>query len=429
MSNKTTHVVIIGGGFAGLSCAKKLAKQPNIHVTLIDKNDYHQFQPLLYQLATSAISASDIASPLRLPFEGLESVDIKMAEVISIDPNSRTVKTKEGETYQGDYLVLAAGSQANFFDTPGAKENSFPLYSLNDAERLRSRILVSFEDADRNPELVKEGALNFVIVGAGPTGTEMAGAIADMINEALPKEFLDMTVKSARIYLVDYGHAVLAAFSEKAQKYAADKLQERGVQLRLGLKVQSVAPDHVKLSDGTTIPTYTVIWAGGLKAAPFSGACGLPQGHGGRIEVQADLAIKGYPRIYALGDFANIPNPNNRSFPQLASVAQQSGYWAADNILADITGQSRQPFHYHDKGIMAMIGRNAAVAEIGESRHELDGAIAFAAWLGVHAALLPTFRQRVEAFIEWGWDYFGKTREIQISDRDDAKHLSITGKK
>ena len=229
---KKTHVVIVGGGFAGLGCARKLAAHDHVHVTLIDKNDYHQFQPLLYQLATSALSPSDIASPLRKFFEGMANVDVKMAEIVSIDPHTRTVKSREGETYQGDYVVLAAGSQANFFGTAGADQYAFPLYTLIDGERLRSRILAVLEDADRNPKLIEKGALNFVIVGAGPTGTETAGAIADMINEALPKEFPDLNTKAARIYLVDYGHVVLGPFSEKAQKYAAKTLQERGVQLK-----------------------------------------------------------------------------------------------------------------------------------------------------------------------------------------------------
>lgn len=417
------HVIIVGAGFAGLGCARKLAKEANVHVTLIDKNNFHQFQPLLYQVATSELGAIDVAYSLRIFFESNPNIDIKMAEVVSIDPNLHSVSTATGETYKGDFLVLAAGSEANFFGTEGAKENSFPLYSLDDADRLRSRILAVFEDADRNPKLIERGALNFVIVGAGPTGTEMAGALADMINEALPKEYLDLMVKEAKVYLVDHNKAVLSAFSEKARQYAAKQLEDRGVQLHLGLLVKEVAPGYVLLSDGSKILTHTAIWAGGLKAAPLASHSNLPQGHGGRINVLQDLTVEGFQGIYALGDFANIPSPDGKAFPQLGSVALQCGHWAAKNILADIAGNQREPFDYHDKGIMAMIGRNAAVAEIGKKRHELEGFIAFAAWLGVHAALLSGVRQRIEAFVEWAWDYFGRTRSIQVLDRTDAAHI------
>src|SRR5262245_10113293 len=224
------HVVIVGGGFAGLSCARKLAKSNNVRVTLIDKNNYHQFLPLLYQLATAELSTPDVATSLRYSLRGHVDVDVKMLEVTAVNPSTRTVTTREGESYRGDFLVLAAGSQANFFGTPGAKENAFPLYSVEEAQRLRSRILAVFEDADRNPQRVELGALNFVIVGGGPTGTEIAGGLADMINLTMPTEYGDLAVKHARIYLVDHGKALLGAFPVDAHAYAAQALQQKGVQ-------------------------------------------------------------------------------------------------------------------------------------------------------------------------------------------------------
>lgn len=417
------HIVIVGGGFAGMGCARKLAEHPDVHITLIDKNNYNQFKPLLYQVATSALSSEDVASTFRQYFEKKSNVDIKMAEVISVDPNTNTVTTQEGETYQGDYLVLAAGSVVNFFNTQGAEQNAFPLYTLDDAERLRSRILAVFEDADRNPKLIDQGALNFVIVGAGPTGVEVAGALADMFHQCLPDEFSDLAVKKASIYVVDYNHAVLGAFSKNSQEYAAKILQKRGVQLNLGLLVKEVAQDHAVLSNGNKILTRTIVWAGGLKASPLAQSCGLTQGHGGRLNVKPDLTTEGFSKVYILGDFANMPGPNGKPLPQLASVAQQSGYWAAQNILDDLEGNPRKPFQYKDKGIMAMIGKDAAVVEIGEKRHQLEGTLAFATWLGVHAALLYTFHQRVIAFIEWAWDYFGNTRSLQVLDRKNAARI------
>jgi NADH:ubiquinone reductase (H+-translocating) len=417
------HVVIVGGGFAGMSCARKLVDHQDVRVTLIDKNNYSEFKPLLYQVATSALATEDIATTFRQFFKGKRNLDIKMAEAIAIDPHTRTVQTKEGESYQGDILVLAAGSVVNFFNTANAVQYTFPLYTLPDAEKLRSRIIAVFEDADRNPNLIDQGALNFVIVGAGATGTEVAGALADMFKQALPDEFLDLAVKKATIYLVDGGHAVLGAFSEESQRYAANILQKRGVQLVLGRLVKEVAPDHVILSDGSRILTRTIIWAGGLKAASLAQQCGLPTGHGGRIDVQPDLTVAGFSSIYALGDFANIKGPDGKFFPQLASVAQQCGYWTAKNILAEIEGKAREPFQYNDKGIMAMIGRNAAIAEIGEKRRQFQGIPAFFTWLLVHAVFLPSMRQRMISLFSWSWNYFGKTNALQVLDNADAANI------
>jgi NADH dehydrogenase len=419
-----THVVIVGGGFAGLGCARGLAGEDSVHVTLIDQHNYHQFQPLLYQVATAQLSATDIASSLRKAFHGDHNVDVKLAEVTEVDPSNRSVRTAEGDTYTGDILVLASGAQANFFDTPGAAEHTFPLYSVADAERLRTRILKVFEDADRDPALIDQGALNFVIVGAGATGTELAGAMADMINETMPVEYHDLAVQKATICVVDLGHVVLNGFSDRAHEYASKALRERGVELKLGTGVKEVAADHVLLSDGTRINTHCVAWAGGLMASAPAVASGLPQGRGGRIDVGPELTVEGVSGVYVVGDIANIQGPDGKAFPQLGSVALQGGRCVAESILAEIAGEPRKPFHYKDKGIMAMIGRGAAVAEVGKHRHELHGAIAFAAWLGVHAALMSGVRNRVEAFIDWGWDYFSKTRGPQVLDqRSTAAHI------
>ena len=411
-----THVVIVGGGFAGLGCARALAGEDSVRVTLLDQHNYHQFQPLLYQVATAQLSATDIASSLRKTFHSDDNVDVKLAEVTEVDTANRSVRTADGETYAGDILVLASGAQANFFNTPGAAEHTFPLYSVADAERLRTRILAIFEDADRDPSLIDQGALNFVIVGAGATGTELAGSMADMINETMPVEYHDLAVQKASVCVVDLGDVVLNGFSDRAHEYASKALRERGVELRLGTGVKEVQADHVLLSDGTRINTHCVAWAGGLMASAPAAASGLPRGRGGRIDVGPDFTVEGVDGVYVVGDMANIAGPDGQAFPQLGSVAQQGGRCVAQNILAQCAGEPMQPFEYKDKGIMAMIGRGAAVAEVGKHRHELHGSIAFAAWLGVHAALMSGVRNRVEAFIDWGWDYFGKTRGPQVLD-------------
>lgn len=414
-----THVVIVGGGFAGFACAKKLIHNDSIHVTLIDKHNYHQFTPLLYQVATGEISSVDVATSFRNSFDGKANIDIKLEEVCGVDLVQKSVQTKRGQTYSGDIIVLAVGSRVNFFDTKGALTFSYPLYSLSDAEKLRSKILAAFEDADRNPSLIDDGALNFVIVGAGPTGTELAGALADMIERVLPTMYSDMAVKRACIYLIDHGQAPLGHFSKKSQAYATSVLQKRGVILKLGYKVLEVTDSSVILSDNSTISTRCVVWAGGIKAVELTT---LASGPSGRIAVLPDLTVAKYPGIYAIGDIANISD-----LPQLASVAQQSGQHAALNILSELAGKPKLAFEYNDKGIMAMIGRNAAVAEVGKKHHELEGVIAFAAWLGVHASLLSTMRQRINAFIEWGWNYFGNKMSASILDCEDTTHIDWKG--
>ena len=257
------------------------------------------------------------------------------------------------------------GTEPNFFGTPGADTHAFPLYSVDDADRLRSRLLTVLEDVQRNPRLIDQGALNFVIVGAGATGVETAGALADAIDRFVPARFGDENISHARVFVVDPAPVVLAPFSEHAHAYAQRVLEQRGVQLELGTKVTEVRPDRVRLSDGREILTRTVVWAGGIKVGDLAAHGNLPRAASGRLEVGPDLTVAGYPEVYALGDAANTLGPDGRPFPQLGSVALQAGRCAADNILADIEGKERQPFRYRDKGIMAMIGRNAAVAEIG----------------------------------------------------------------
>jgi len=412
------NVLIVGGGFAGVACAQQLAKR-DVDVVLIDQNNYHQFQPLLYQVATAQMAAYDIARPLRGIFHRDKTVDVRRTVAVSIDPEARSVTTAGGATISADYLVIAAGAQANFFGTPGAAEHAFPLYSVNDAERLRSHAVTLLEASSQNPALVDRGAMTYVVVGGGATGVESAGAIAEALRDVVPDRYSTLS-DAAKVHIVDLGDALLAPFSERAHKYAAKRLAQDGVEIHLGVGVKEVRADRVVLSDGSEIVTRTAVWGGGEKAADVVGNAGISRGRGGRIDVQRDLTVDGYPRVYVLGDAANIADEHGEILPQLGSVAQQSGTWAGHNILSDIAGKDRKPFHYKDKGIMAMIGRNAAVAEMGKHRHEVEGPVAFAAWLGVHAMLLSGVRNRVDAFMAWGWDYFSKNRATALIDRPDA---------
>jgi NADH dehydrogenase len=375
-------------------------------------------------VATALLAPGNAAFSLRSILRGHANVDVKMAEVVSADLKTRTVETADGKTYQGDFLILAAGAQVNFFGTPGADKHAYPLYSLHDAELLRSRILMLFESVDRDPSLIDQGALNFVVVGAGPTGAETAGALGHLTQPVLRDLYNNLDWTKAQVFLVDIGQTVLKGFSEKSQEYAARKLHQHGVQILLGVSVKEVHSGHVLLSDGKKILTHTTIWAGGLKASSLSDALGIHTGRGGRIDVEPDFSVKGFPGVYALGDFVNISGADGKPLPQLASVAQQAGKHCADNIAAAIAGDPVEPFHYFDKGIMAMIGRNAAVAEVGRHRHGLTGPIAFAAWLGVHALLLVPTRAKIEAFIEWASDYFGGSNVDPVLDRPEQVAIS-----
>jgi len=414
--------VVVGGGIAGVACAKRLA-EADVTVTLVDKRNYQQFQPLLYQVASGMLGAADVARPLRGLFRKQQTVFVKEAEVAKVDPTAKTVTTVDGSTFSGDYLVLAMGAQPNFFDTPGAREHTFPLYSLEDAERLRSRIFQVLEDADLYPDLVERGALNFVVIGGGATGVETAGALSDLVNEVLPDRFHDLAIDRARIFVVDLGDALLNGFSDKARAYASTALHERGVQVMLGCSAKEITPDRVVLNDGTHILTRTVVWAGGLKAAELAANSGIVTSRGGRIDVESDLSVAGLPGVYAVGDVANFRGNDGKALPQLGSVALQAGAAAARSILADLDGTPTPAFEYRDKGIMAMIGRRAAIAELGKRHREVHGRLAFLSWLAVHAWLLDGVQERIDALFAWGWDYLSKNRATSVIDRPNAARI------
>jgi NADH:ubiquinone reductase (H+-translocating) len=403
----TTEVLILGGGLAGVACARALGHD-GVAVTLVDRNDYNQFQPLLYQVASSQLPAEDIARPLRAIFADLPTVDVVVADVESARLSDRTLTLRDGRTLSGDQLVIAAGARPNFFGIPGAGEQSFPLYSVADGERLRLRLKDLFE----NPN--EEGALDIVLVGAGPTGVETAGALAELRHALRATGHLP---DKGSIHIVDRGPNLLAPFSRKAREYARKHLTEHNVVLHLRKGVTAVHENGVDLDDGTFIRARTVIWAGGESAASIANDAGSAVGRGGRIDVRPDLTVEGYPGVYAVGDVANVPagaGATAAALPQLGSVAQQSGTWAARNIVLERRERPRKPFQYRDKGIMAMIGRNAAIAEVGKHRHQVEGPAAFAAWLGVHAMLLSGVHCKIDAFLTWAWDYFDRNHAAML---------------
>ena len=416
-SGVAAQIVIVGAGFAGLKCAMELAAHSGLRITLIDKNSYQQFHPLLYQVAAGLLSPENAAFALRDVFRGNNNVDVQMSEVVAVDLAGRTATTRDGQTFTGDYLVLATGSQVNFYGIAGAQEYSIPLYSLTDAERLRSIILRALEAADRDSQKTNSAVLNFVVVGGGPTGVEMAGTLADMVKRTVPNEYRHVPYKNAHVFLIEVSPSVLGAFSRDSQRYAASALTEHGVQLRLETKVQEVQADGVLLSDGSRISTKAVVWAAGVKPVSYEVSPRLPVSRTDRIEVQPDLTLAGFEKVYAAGDLANAKDDDGKPLPQLAAVAQQAGKCCAENIIASLHGKPAQTFIYRDRGILAMIGRNAAIAELGATHHEIVGPVAFVTWLGIHVALLTTARAKLETVVEWAWDYFGAQHAGQLIDR------------
>jgi len=423
MPQQRPHVVIVGAGFGGLEAAKTLGRAP-VAITLLDRQNYHCFQPLLYQVATAALSPAEVAWPIRHILRRQQNATVLMAEVNGIDATARLVKTAAGD-FPFDFLVVATGARESYFGhdewiafAPGLKR-------IEDATRIRRSLLSAFEQAElARDEAQRRRFLTFVVVGGGPTGVEVAGALADMIELTVPAEYRNFDAGAARIHLLDYGDTLLRAFSDDAHGYVAKVLQERKVELNLGTGVKEVGPGHALLSDGTVIPTRCVVWGGGITGASVAADGGLTVGRGGRVDVQADLTLSGSPGVYVVGDVANIPGPGDDALPQLGSVAAQSGKWAAENILADFDGKERRDFAYKDKGIMAMIGRGAAIAEVGKHHHEVHGQLAHMAWLGVHASLMTGTRDKVEAIIDWSWDRFSKTGGPHVLDRGDAAEIN-----
>jgi NADH:ubiquinone reductase (H+-translocating) len=398
------HVVIIGAGFGGLNAAKELEKAA-VDVTVIDRHNYHQFQPLLYQVATAGLNATDVGYAVRGLFRRQQRVFFRKGEVTGVDWDGQRVILRDEAPIPFDYLIVAAGSITNYFGIEGAHDYALPLYTLEDAVRLRNHILSLYEAADAVPELVDDGVLNFVIVGGGPTGVEVAGAMAELVDKVLVQDFHDLDVHRTRVILVEMAPVLLGAFSEHSQKYARKTLEARGVEVRTDVAVETITPEEVTLADGEVIRTRCLVWAAGIRAGGLADVIGVAQGKGGRIEVDADLSLPDHPNAFAVGDIADLDDGQGGRLPQLAQVAIQGGKHAAQQVLCTIERRPRTPFRYVDRGTMATIGRRAAVAELPGGA-KLTGPIAWMAWLALHLVYLLGVRNRVSVFVNWAWNYF-----------------------
>jgi NADH:ubiquinone reductase (H+-translocating) len=413
------RVVIIGAGFGGLNTARALAGAP-VDVTIIDRDNYHGFWPLLYQVATAGLGPDDIAHPIRGLFGNARNINVRLGTVSGVDVERRMVTIDGDGSLAYDYLVLAAGSSTSDFGIPGVDEHAFPLKTLPDAVRLRNHILATFERADADPDLVETGFLTIVLAGGGPTGVEMAGSLSELIGINLAKDFPRLDVTRARVVIVEAVDHLLPGFSPSSQRHALETLQGKGVEVMLGSPIAGVAADGITLQDGSKIPTQTVVWTAGIRANPLADHLQLIQGKGGAVKVGRDLSVPGRPEVFVIGDLAAATDKKGDPYPQLAQVAIQGGRLVAGNILRRLHGKSPRPFHYVNKGIMATIGRRDAVAELPLGI-KLRGALGWFSWLGVHVVFLIGFRNRVVVLVNWAWNYLSWDRASRVILDDGSR--------
>ena len=415
------HVLVIGAGFGGIAVARGLDGAP-VRVTVVDANNFHTFQPLLYQAATAGLDVADVAHPIRSIFAGRRRrhVDVVVGEVATIDPAAKTIGLLDGRRIGYDTLVVAAGAVTADFGVPGVAEHSFPLKSTDDAVALRLHLLRQFERADATGGPIRLGALDVVISGGGPTGVEMAGGIAELYSMVLRGDFPELPVADARIVLVEPQERVLAPFHPDSSEHAAEQLRKMGVDVRTGVGIASVDPDGVRLSDGERIDANTVVWAAGVRAHPLASHLGVELARGGRVPVEPDLSVTGLPDVFAIGDIAAATDASGAPLPQVAQPAIQGGAHVARQIRRRLTGEPTEPFRYVDKGSMATIGRHSAVTELANGRR-FDGFVGWLAWLGLHLVYLMGFRNRISVFVNWCWNYLTYDRANRLLSRRDLE--------
>ena len=413
------RVVVVGAGFGGIALAKELAGSP-VEVTLVDRNNFTTFQPLLYQVATSGLNAADVAYAVRGLLRRQPNVRFRQGEVTGVDWETRALLLDDHDPLPFDQLVIAAGATVNWFGVPGADEHGYPLYTLADAIQLRNHVLDRFEASYTHPELVDEGALTVVVVGGGPTGVETAGALAELFAMVFAKDYPGLPISRARIVLVELLPHLLPPFHPSSRRHALESLAERNVEVRLGDQVKSVDASSVTLASGEVIPAQTLVWAAGVRANPLADVLGLAQEQGGRIKVDSALRVPGHPGVWAIGDIAAAPDGRGGLLPQLAPVAMQSGRHVARLLRRAQPAGAPEPFRYRDKGTMATIGRRAAVAELPIGLR-LRGGLAWLAWLGLHLLYLSGIRNRVSVLLNWAWSYLTWDRgpRLLIRTRDE----------
>ncbi len=406
------RLVIIGGGFGGIQLAKKLKNKP-IQVVIIDKNNYHTFQPLMYQVATSVLEAESIAYPIRKIFSRSKNIFFRLGEVDQVDhENNRIILGNDEMQY--DYLAIATGAKTNFLNNEGLTISSMPMKSVLEALDLRSMILQNFEKTLRNSnERKRQGMMNIVIAGAGPTGVELAGALGELKQKVFPKDYPELDLSQMNVYIVQSGDRVLPMLSEKSSLKAKKYLEQLGVTVVLNTRVLDFFGDYVQTNTGQDLIARTLIWTAGVIGNPVQGLGAEAVNKGGRIEVDAFNRVKGYENIFAVGDVACMVSEDfPRGHPMVAPAAMQQGEQLAKNILNEMSGQPMKPFVYKDKGAMATVGKNKAVVELGKMK--FGGSPAWFVWMAVHLMSLVGFRNKLVTFFNWTKNYFSSDRGIRL---------------
>ena len=409
------QVVIIGGGFAGLAAARRLARAP-CDVTIVDRHNHHVFQPLLYQVATAGLSPGDIASPIRWILRKQPRLRVLLANVEAIDTTAKQLTLDGGERLSYDYLIVAAGANHSYFGHDEWSTAAPGLKTLDDALQIRRRLLLAFEEAERETNPVyQRRLLQFVIIGGGPTGVEMAGALGEIARQVLRTEFDNVDPAIARIILIEAGPSLLPSFPESLRESARVALLRLGITVRLGQAVTKVEPDGVWIGD-ERIAAHTILWAAGVAAAPLSRHLGPNLDRAGRVIVEPDLSVAGHAGVFVAGDLASFSHQTGKPLPGVAQVAKQQGSRAAANVARLLTGRPTAPFHYYDPGNMATIGRNAAIADFGFLR--VSGYPGWLLWLFVHILFLIGFRNRLSVMLQWSVSYFTYQRSVRLITRD-----------
>jgi NADH:ubiquinone reductase (H+-translocating) len=418
MAAARPRVLILGGGFAGVGAAQKL-KDAEAEVVLVDRHNYHTFQPLLYQLASGLLETTAVGHSLRDLVGRQDNTSVHQATVTGVDLGAQEVRLDGLAPLTYDYLVFGLGAEVNFFGTEGADEHAFPMYTLPHAVRLKDHLLERWESADRDPSLIDDGALNIVVVGGGPTGVETAGAVAELYRGVFAGDYPEVPQDRARVILVEAGPELFGMFKPKLREYATKALTDRTVEVMTGALVASVSPTRVTLKSGDELKAHTLVWGAGLQGNQLVQSLGLELQRGNRIGVGPDLALPDHPEVYVLGDVAAIVDEKTgQVLPQLGSVALQSGEHAGDTIARRIAGKETKPFKYKDKGTMATIGRGAAVVQMLGGR-TMTGLKAQAAWGAVHLALLPTNEDRAKAVVNWAGAGLTHQRVGRITVEDE----------
>ena len=413
-------VVVIGGGFGGLWAAKALANKP-VEVTLIDRKNHHVFQPLLYQVATAVLSPGEIAQPIRRILHKARNVEVILGEVVGFENEKQVVRLSDGSRVGYDYLIVAAGARHAYFGHDNWEREAPGLKTLEDAVEIRRRVLMAFETAERDAYLTgNQRQLNFVVVGGGPTGVELAGAIADIARKALAKDFKAIDTTSARVMLLEGSDRVLGTFASDLSDSAKSQLESLGVEVRLNSFVTDVEPGRVKVGK-EWITCDVVLWATGVAASPLGKALGMEIDKAGRVFVEPDLSLKGFKNIFVIGDMASLMQENGERVPGVSPAAMQMGGATAKNILRDLKGEPRQNFRYVDKGSMATIGRTKAIAEA--AGFKFKGFIAWMMWLFLHVFFLIGFRNRFSVLFSWFWAYLTRERSARLitGDADELR--------